>query len=154
MSACRRHRLFLPVIFAGGLVFGFGLAVSNLARPEVVLDFLQLEDFGLLFVMGGAAITTGAVFAGAARFGNRAPLTNTVYRRRLKRFDRNVVLGGALFGVGWGLSGICPGAAYASIGLGNWPILWALVGMFTGAYALGRFRSRGASDGPTPTSAD
>ncbi len=50
-----RHPLFLPVVLAGGLIFGFGLAYSRMARPEVVLDFLQLEDFGLLFVMGGAA---------------------------------------------------------------------------------------------------
>ncbi|MEF8822151.1 MAG: DUF6691 family protein, partial [Halovenus sp.] len=47
-----------------------------------------------------------------------------------------------IFGVGWGLSGICPGAAYASLGVGNWPILYALGGMFLGAYAQGVWRSR------------
>ena len=154
MSGRRRHRLFLPVIFAGGLVFGVGLAVSNMARPEVVLDFLQLSDFGLLFVMGGAAVTTGVVFALATTFGDRAPLTGDVYRRRIKQFDRNVVVGGAIFGVGWGVSGICPGAAYASLGVGNLPILWAIGGMFLGAYAQGKLRSRLAADSPAPASAD
>jgi hypothetical protein len=46
-----RHPLFVPLVAVGGLVFGFGLAYSHMARPEVVLDFLQFEDFGLVFVM-------------------------------------------------------------------------------------------------------
>jgi len=136
-----RHRLFKPVVFLGGLIFGAGLAVSGMTRPEVVLDFLQFEDFGLLFVMDGAAVTTGVVFALAIRARGRAPLTGRAYARRLRSFDRNVLAGGAIFGVGWGLSGICPGAAYASLGTGNLPILWALAGMFLGAYAQGYWRS-------------
>ncbi|MFD1635234.1 DUF6691 family protein (plasmid) [Haloplanus ruber] len=132
---------FLPVIYVGGLIFGLGLAISGMARPEVVLDFLQFEDFGLLFVMGGAAAVTGVTFAVATRYLNRAPLTASEYTRRVKEFDRNVVVGGVIFGVGWGLSGICPGAAYASFGVGNYPILWAIAGMFLGAYAQGHVRS-------------
>ncbi|MBP1986872.1 DUF6691 family protein [Halolamina salifodinae] len=137
-----RHPLFLPVIYAGGLIFGLGLAISGMARPEVVLDFLQFEDFGLLFVMGGAAVVTGIVFAVATRLDSTAPLTGSEYTRRVKEFDRNVVVGGVVFGVGWGISGICPGAAYASVGIGNLPILWAIAGMFLGAYAQGYLRSR------------
>jgi len=133
---------FVTVVFVGGLVFGLGLAISGMARPEVVLDFLQFEDAGLLFVMGGAAFVTGVTFAVATRYLDRAPLTGTAYARRLKSFDRNVVAGGVVFGVGWGLSGICPGAAYASVGIGNLPILWAIAGMFAGAYAQGYARSR------------
>jgi uncharacterized membrane protein YedE/YeeE len=132
----------MPAIFVGGLVFGLGLAVSGMARPEVVLDFLQFEDFGLLFVMGGAAVVTGVTFFVATNSLERAPLTGEAYTRRLKEFDRNVVLGGAVFGVGWGVSGICPGAAYASLGVGNVPILWAIAGMFLGAYAQGLLRGR------------
>ena len=144
----------MPLVFVGGLVFGIGLAVSRMARPEVVLDFLQFEDFGLLFVMGGAAITTGIVFQLATRYGDGAPLTGAEYTRRLKSFDRNVVVGGAIFGVGWGLTGICPGAAYASLGVGNLPILWGIAGMFIGAFAQGYWRSRPAGDEATPSSAD
>ncbi len=137
-----RHPLFMPVIFAGGLIFGFGLGFSHMARPEVVLNFLQFEDFGLLFVMGGAAVVTGITFIVIPRLFDRAPLTGDAYGRRLKSFDRNVLIGGAVFGVGWGLSGICPGAAYASLGVGNVTILWALAGMFVGAYLQGVVRSR------------
>ena len=51
-----RHPLFVPVIAVGGLLFGFGLAYSEMARPEVVIDFLQLQDLGLLFVMVSAVV--------------------------------------------------------------------------------------------------
>ncbi len=142
--------LFMPLVFVGGLIFGFGLAFSHMARPEVVLDFLQFEDFGLLFVMFGAAIVTGLTFAIVPRLRGTAPLTGTAYGRRLKSLDRNVLVGGTIFGVGWGLSGICPGAAYASLGIGNVTILWAIAGMFIGAYIQGYLRSvtPGASESP------
>jgi uncharacterized membrane protein YedE/YeeE len=133
--------LFMLLIVVGGLLFGFGLGYSQMARPEVVLDFLQLQDVGLLFVMGGAALVTGTTITLATRFLDRAPLTDDRYEKRNKSFDRRVLLGGAIFGVGWGISGICPGSAYASLGLGNYPILIGLVGMFLGAYAQGYWRA-------------
>lgn len=154
MSSADRSPWFLPTIFVGGLIFGFGLALSGMARPEIVLDFLQFEDFGLLFVMGGAAVVTGITFAVATRFLDHAPLTGDEYTRRLKEFDRNVVIGGAIFGVGWGLSGICPGAAYASVGIGNYPILWAIAGMFLGAYAQGYWRTARPSTSADAAAAD
>jgi hypothetical protein len=150
-----RHPLFLPTVFVGGLVFGVGLALSRMARPEVVLDFLQFDDLGLLLVMAGAASVTGLTVLVATRLGGAAPLTGRAYGRRLKSFDRNVLAGGAVFGVGWGLSGICPGAAYASLGVGNLPILWGIGGMFVGAYVQGWLRdvaarvgAAGATDPP------
>ncbi|MFW5937677.1 MAG: DUF6691 family protein [Halanaeroarchaeum sp.] len=136
-----RGLAFQALIYAGGLLFGFGLAYSHMARPEVVLQFLYLEDLGLLFVMGGAALVTGVTFAVATHLDATAPLTNRDYGRRLKSFDRNVLLGGAIFGVGWGVSGLCPGAAYASVGIGNYPVLIAIAGMFGGAYLQGLWRS-------------
>ncbi len=136
-AAADRHWLFMPLIFVAGLVFGVGLALSRMARPEVVLDFLQFDDFGLVFVMGGAALVAGPVFHLATRSGETAPLTDRVYGLRRKTMDSNVLSGGVVFGVGWGISGICPGAAYASLGIGNWPILYGVAGMFLGAYIQG-----------------
>nr|WP_164722090.1 DUF6691 family protein [Haloterrigena salifodinae] len=144
----------MPLILVGGLIFGFGLGFSQMARPEVVLNFLQFEDFGLLFVMFGAAIVSGIAFAVMPRIRDSAPLTGNRYERRLKPFDRNVLVGGAIFGVGWGLSGICPGAAYASLGIGNVSILWALAGMFAGAYLQGVWRSKRAAADTAPAGAD
>ncbi|WP_128905599.1 YeeE/YedE family protein [Halorubrum amylolyticum] len=149
-----RHPLFEPLVFVGGLIFGFGLGFSQMARPEVVLNFLQFEDFGLLFVMFGAAVVSGITFALLPRIRDAAPLTGDRYERRLKPFDRNVLVGGAVFGVGWGLSGICPGAAYASLGVGNVAILWALAGMFLGAYAQGHWRSRSQARDTAATGTD
>jgi uncharacterized membrane protein YedE/YeeE len=149
-----RHPLFMPLVLVGGLIFGFGLGFSHMARPEVVLDFLQFDDLGLVFVMFGAAVVTGIAFAVMPRIRDSAPLTGDEYGRRLKSFDRNVLIGGGIFGIGWGLSGICPGAAYASLGTGNVAILWALAGMFAGAYVQGYWRSRTTSTDPTAAGAD
>jgi uncharacterized membrane protein YedE/YeeE len=144
----------MPLILVGGVVFGFGLGFSQMARPEVVLNFLQFDDLGLLFVMFGAAVVSGIAFAVMPRLRNSAPLTGSTYERRLKSFDWNVLVGGSIFGVGWGLSGICPGAAYASLGTGNVTILWALAGMFVGAYLQGYWRSRSASRDTAAAGAD
>ncbi len=141
MSANDGNLAFNALILFGGIVFGFGLGFSHMAQPEIVLSFLQLQDFGLLFVMGGAAGVTMVSFFTIMRLRTSAPLTGTGYSRRLKSMDANVLYGGAIFGVGWGLSGICPGAGYASLGIGNYPILWGIGGMFIGAYIQGYVRS-------------
>ena len=147
------HPLFLPLVFLGGFIFGIGLAVSQMARPEIVLEFLQFDDFGLLFVMGGAAVIVSVTFWGLTLSGRRAPLTGTQFGRRLKEMDRDVLLGGGIFGVGWGISGICPGAAYASLGIGNVLILYGIGGMFLGAYIQGYLREF-RTDTASHTSAD
>ena len=149
-----RSPTFLALVLAGGLLFGFGLGFSHMARPEVVLDFLQLQDFGLLFVMGGAAGVFALATFGAPRLLGTAPLTGQPYGRRLKDLDANVAIGGCIFGVGWGLSGICPGAGYASLGIGNVAILWGIAGMFVGAYLQGYVRSMTTSGDAEPATAD
>lgn len=122
------------VMLAGGLIFGAGLSVSNMAKPEVVLDFLNFRDFGLVFVMFGAAIITGIGFQGLPKIKENSLMTGEKLGKRIKSLDRKVVIGGIIFGIGWGISGICPGAAYASLGIGNLPVIWAIIGMFVGAY--------------------
>ena len=140
---------FLPVVFVGGFVFGVGLAVSQMARPEIVLAFLQFSDLGLVFVMGGAAAVVSVVLWTASSSDLTAPLSGRRYTRRLKSMDKDVVVGGGIFGVGWGLSGICPGAAYASLGIGNIVILYGVAGMFVGAYLQGYFRESRTAAGST-----
>ncbi len=154
MSGHERGFSFYLLVLLGGMIFGFGLGLSHMARPEVVLDFLQFEDFGLVFVMGGGATVTAIAVALLPRLGGAAPLTGRPYRGRDVELDRNVLLGGVIFGAGWGLSGICPGAAYASLGVGNVAILWAIAGMFLGAYAQAYWRSARTGDDSVPVGAD
>jgi uncharacterized membrane protein YedE/YeeE len=149
-----QHPLFMPLILVAGLIFGFGLAYSHMARPEVVLDFLQFDDLGLIFVMFGGAVVTGLTYLVVPNVLDGPVITERSWERRLKSFDRNVLVGGGIFGVGWGLSGICPGAAYASLGIGNVTILWAIAGMFIGAYLQGVWRSRSVSPDATTAKAD
>ncbi len=133
----KQERGILLATFIGGLVFGIGLAVSKMTHPEVVLDFLQLDDLGLLLVMGGGAVVTAIGFQIATRSGKIAPLTGKKYGLRKRDLDKDVIVGGIIFGVGWGISGICPGAAFASLGIGNYIIIWGIVGMFLGAHVHG-----------------
>ncbi len=86
----------LPAVYAGGVLFGFGLAYSGMARPEVVLDFLQLDDLGLLVVMGVAVVVAMLGFHVGPRLLGRAvaPLTGRRYQPRKLTFRPRVV-GGA-----------------------------------------------------------
>ena len=126
------------VLFVGGLIFGFGLAWGGMAKPEVVLDFLQLEDYGLVLLMGAATATTFVAINVVPRFVEK-PVLGGEFKPRTRAFNRNTILGAIIFGVGWGISGQCPGSALSSLGIGNLPVLIGMTSMFAGAYAMGRF---------------
>lgn len=126
---------FLAVL-AGGALFGFGLALSTMVRPEVVLSFLRFEDFGLLLVMGGAVMVTVLAYQLLPRLLAR-PLLGGHFHHHVSRWNRDTLQGSALFGVGWGLCGVCPGPAIAGLGTGNWSLLWALCGIALGAWLQG-----------------
>jgi len=125
------------VILSGGL-FGFGLALSTMIKPEVVLNFLRFTDFGLLLVLGGALFVALLAYQMAPRLLKRS-LLNEGFARRPSATLKNTLIGSALFGVGWGICGVCPGPAIAGLGAGNWPLAIALVTMLLGAYVQGRF---------------
>jgi len=119
-----------------GMLFGFGLALSTMIRPEVVLSFLQWQDFGLVLVMAGGAAVTLLAYKLLPRLLNK-PLLGGVFGVHPSAWNRNTLLGAALFGVGWGLTGVCPGPAIAGLGAGNFTLLWALAGLALGALAQG-----------------
>lgn len=129
----KRHLLF---ILFGGMLFGFGLAMSSLVMPEVVLSFLMLDDFGLAVTMLGALAVTTPIYQLAPRLRAR-PVMGASFDRMPRTIKRENVLGGAVFGIGWGVSGVCPGAGIASLGAGNWPFGFAFAGMLIGAYLQG-----------------
>lgn len=126
------------VLFVGGLFFGFGLAWGGMSKPEIVLGFLQLKDYGLALLMGAATITAFVAINIVPRLIER-PIFGGEFKPRVRAFNRNTILGAIIFGVGWGISGQCPGAALASLGIGNVPVLISMAAMFAGAYAMGRF---------------
>jgi uncharacterized membrane protein YedE/YeeE len=134
-------------VLASGMLFGAGLAASTMTSPEVVLSFLRFHDFGLLFVMGGAALVTGVAYALAPRVLAKPPFAPR-FLTHPSRFDAPTLIGAAIFGVGWGLAGVCPGPAIAGLGTGNWPLLASLAGMLAGAYVQGRWFGRGDPAGP------
>lgn len=121
---------------ASGALFGFGLSISTMIRPEVVLSFLRFKDLGLMLVMGGAVVVVLLAYKLAPRLMAR-PLLDDHFHTHPSVWNRDTAVGAALFGVGWGLCGVCPGPAIAGLGAGNWDLLWALGGIALGALAQG-----------------
>lgn len=121
---------------AAGALFGFGLALSSMIRPEVVLGFLQARDLGLALVMGGGVAVTLLAYKLLPRLLQR-PLLGGSFGVHPSSWNRDTLRGAALFGVGWGLTGVCPGPAIAGLGAGNLSLLWAVAGMALGALVQG-----------------
>lgn len=131
----------LVFVLLGGALFGYGLSLSTMVEPEVVRSFLRFQDLGLLFVLGGGALVTLITYQLAPRLLKK-PLAEPAFGKHSSELTARTIGGAAIFGVGWGLSNVCPGPAIAGIGAGNWPILVAFAGMAAGAYAQGRWFSK------------
>lgn len=144
-----RPSSFIAALVSGAF-FGFGLSLSGMVSPEVVLSFLQLHDFGLMLVMGGAMGVTLITYQLAPRLLRR-PVLGDHFSVRPALLDRRVLAGSALFGVGWGLCGVCPGPAIAGLGTGNTAMIIVLVAIAAGAYLQGILADIGArSPSPRP----
>ena len=135
MSSSNSLAKGLATLVAGAL-FGFGLSLSTMIRPEVVLSFLRFQDFGLMLVMGGAVVVVMLTYKLVPRL-MRHPLLVDHFHAHPSVWNRDTAVGAALFGVGWGLCGVCPGPAIAGLGTGNWDLLWALAGIALGALVQG-----------------
>jgi uncharacterized protein len=128
---------------AAGMLFGYGLALSTMIRPEVVLAFLTFSDLGLMLVMGGGVLVTLVAYQLGPRL-LRAPLLGGTFGLRAARLDRPTVVGAAIFGIGWGLCGVCPGPAIAGLGAGSFELGWAIAGIAVGALLQGVVADRRA----------
>ena len=129
----------LIAVLIAGAVFGFGLSYASMIKPEVVLSFLRFEDFGLLWVLGSASLVTLVAYQLAPRLMKK-PLLEPAFRTRSTGDNRDTLVGAALFGIGWGICGVCPGPAIAGLGAANWPLVITLVSMFAGAYVQGQLK--------------
>jgi uncharacterized membrane protein YedE/YeeE len=126
------------IVFIGGLFFGFGLAIGGMSKPEIVLSFLQIQDLGLLLLLGGSALVTALTINMIPKILKK-PILGGEFRKRTRTLNKRTIIGAIIFGVGWGISGLCPGSAIASLGIGNLPSLIGIAGMFLGAYTMGRY---------------
>ena len=109
----------MPNIFSliSGVLFGFGLAISNMINPAKIVGFLDITgnwDPSLAFVMGGAVFVTAVTFRvilnrPAPMFANKFELPSKV------DLDGKLIFGAAIFGIGWAVAGLCPGPAISSI---------------------------------------
>lgn len=131
-------------ILAGliGLIFGTGIALSGMANPAKVLNFFDIAgtwDPSLAFVMGAALLVTAIGY----RFVLKRPkpvLATQFHLPANRKLDVSLLAGSAVFGIGWGISGFCPGGAIPALGLGE-VSAWIFTGSMLGGIALARFVS-------------
>jgi len=145
------------VALATGLLFGAGLVVSGMTKPEKVIGFLDvlgLFDASLVFVMAGAI----AVHWMAYRWkkGRTTPLFDSKFLVPTRRdIDAKLLLGALIFGAGWGLGGYCPGPGIVSLAGGGLSALTFVVAMLIGMFATAKFEAmvaRKRSMRPAPAS--
>ncbi len=138
----------LFAFFAGGL-FGAGLLVSGMTNTEKVQGWLDIFgdwDPTLAFVLGGAILPMAVAWNIAARRA-RPVLGGTLPGKPGSEIDRNLVVGSVIFGMGWGLAGLCPGPAVASISWGGFGGAVFLAAMILGMLAAPAVRQRLESAG-------
>jgi uncharacterized protein len=111
-----------------GLIFGAGLLLSGMANPAKVLNFLDIAgqwDPSLAFVMGGAVVVTAIGYRLVFRRGTPM-LDETFHLPTARQIDGKLIFGATIFGIGWGLVGLCPGPALVSLLLAS-PAIFAFV---------------------------
>lgn len=121
-----------------GLVFGLGLLVSRMANPAKVLGFLDLAgawDPSLALVMAGAVSVAAVAFALASKRAVSL-LGATMKLPTTRHLDRRLMGGSLLFGIGWGLAGLCPGPGLVALGMGHFKALVFVASMLMGMGAF------------------
>ncbi|HCP80708.1 MAG TPA: permease [Octadecabacter sp.] len=127
----------LIILFLIGLVFGVGISISGMANPAKVLNFFDFAgtwDPSLMFVMGGAVVVT---FIGYRFVLKRpAPMMDAKFHLPTRSdLDMPLIVGSALFGVGWGIAGFCPGGALPALGTGRSEVFIFVAALIAGIFA-------------------
>lgn len=117
-----------------GLVFGIGISISGMANPAKVLNFFDVAgswDPSLAFVMGGALITTMIGYRYVLK--RPVPVLDEKFQIPTRRdLDLPLVAGSAVFGIGWGIAGFCPGGAIPAIGTGRMEVILFMAALLAG----------------------
>ncbi|VVN79811.1 DUF6691 family protein [Pseudomonas fluorescens] len=130
--------------FFAGLIFGLGLLLAGMANPAKVLAFLDLAgawDPSLALVMGGA-IAVAVIPLNWARKKKRSWLGACMQLPVKRELDSRLIGGSLVFGIGWGVAGICPGPAVAILLTGHWQIIVFVLAMLAGMYVFSVLESR------------
>lgn len=122
-------------MFLLGILFGMGLLLSGMANPQKVQGFLDIAgnwDASLAFVMGGAVLVTLVGFNWRKQHTLKPAWAEAFQKPSAVGIDSRLLTGSALFGIGWGLVGVCPGPALVMVGMLRSEMLW-----FFGALVVG-----------------
>ena len=125
-----------------GMVFGVGLAISGMLNPAKVqgfLDITRIWDPSLAFVMIGGILVTIIGYPLVLR-RDKPILADLFQLPKLTKMDRPLLFGAALFGIGWGLGGLCPGPALASLSVNFGAVLLFVVMMLAGLWIGGKIK--------------
>lgn len=120
-----------------GLAFGFVLSRSGAADYDYIQGMFLFTNPQLYLILGGAVLTTAVGLQVLRRVGRTA--TGEAITIKPKAMHRGNLVGGALFGVGWALTGMCPGPIIVNVGEGKVYALAAFAGVLTGTWLVGRF---------------
>jgi uncharacterized membrane protein YedE/YeeE len=142
-----RNALAIVAACASGIIFGIGLAIARMIDPNKIWDFLDIAaipsggwDPSLAFVMGGGLLVAIVGLRLNRLFAMPAPLAAPAFIKTQRvHIDLPLVIGASVFGIGWGISGFCPGPSIANLGLvaGQvWPFVLA---MLVGSWIAGQF---------------
>ncbi|MFI3180781.1 MAG: YeeE/YedE thiosulfate transporter family protein [Methylococcales bacterium] len=128
-----------------GILFGLGLAISQMNNPDKVLAFLDVTgnwDASLAFVMGGALITLATLQHFILK--RHQPICETKFHlpKTNNPIDKRLILGAIIFGIGWGLVGFCPGAVLAAFGDGKFEPFSFTLALGAGMMLFNKFHEK------------
>ncbi|YCO02163.1 DUF6691 family protein [Vibrio sp. VNB-15] len=131
----------ISVVAFSGVFFGIGMVISGMADPSKVIGFLDITgewDPSLAFVMGGALAVFVPAYLLLIKPRRESVFGDEIICPTSKVIDKKLAGGAALFGIGWGLLGVCPGPAVASLLTGNTQVLFFIAAMLVGSFIAKR----------------
>lgn len=132
--------IYYALMFICGLIFGIGLTISNMVNPNKIINFLDVTgawDPSLLLVMLGAVAVTWIGYKYVLK-QSRALFSEKFFLPENTKIDLKLISGAAIFGIGWGLSGYCPGPAITALGLLSGDTLYFAASFLVSCFILQR----------------
>ncbi|WP_299734279.1 DUF6691 family protein [uncultured Endozoicomonas sp.] len=137
--------MFYIISLLTGLIFGIGMALSGMIDPAVVIAFLDVAgewNPALMFVMGGALLVFIPGYQLLIKKRQQPFIAAKWSLNSLKALDRPLIIGAALFGLGWGILGVCPGPAVTSMLAGNSDVWLFMVAMIAGLFISQKLKQK------------